>query len=85
MTKDDDDAWFAPKRFGYGAGLPVAWQGWALLAVYFGAMTALLLTLARTHHVLFIALALIATAALVAIAARRTRGGWRWRWGGKDA
>ena len=25
----DDKPWFAPKRFGYGAGLPIAWQGWA--------------------------------------------------------
>ena len=26
-----DGDWFAPKRFGYGAGLPIAWQGWALI------------------------------------------------------
>jgi hypothetical protein len=26
--------WLASKRFGYGAGLPVAWQGWALLLGY---------------------------------------------------
>lgn len=23
----EDGDWFAPKRFGYGAGLPIAWQG----------------------------------------------------------
>ncbi len=22
-----DALWFAPKRYGYGAGLPIAWQG----------------------------------------------------------
>lgn len=27
----NDGAWFAPKRLGYGAGLPIAWQGWLLL------------------------------------------------------
>ena len=27
--------WFAPKRFGYGAGLPIAWQGWVVMAAYF--------------------------------------------------
>ncbi|WP_243403462.1 MULTISPECIES: hypothetical protein [Bacteria] len=34
MRNEDDDAWFAPKRFGYGAGLPIAWQGWAVLVAY---------------------------------------------------
>ena len=23
-------SWFAPKRYGYGAGAPISWQGWAL-------------------------------------------------------
>ena len=31
---DDDDAWFAPKRYGYGTSLPIAWQGWAILIGY---------------------------------------------------
>ena len=26
----DDPQWFAPKKYGYGAGLPISWQGWAL-------------------------------------------------------
>ena len=26
----DEAEWFAPKRYGYGAGLPISWQGWAL-------------------------------------------------------
>ena len=38
MSERDDKAWFAPKRYGYGAGLPVAWQGWALLAGYIAVM-----------------------------------------------
>ena len=28
---DDGPEWFAPKRYGYGAGLPIAWQGWAVI------------------------------------------------------
>ena len=45
MADRDEGVWFAPKRYGFGAGLPVAWQGWALLAAYVGAVagTALLL------------------------------------------
>lgn len=87
-TKDDtvrDGACFAPKTFGYGAGLPIAWQGWTLLAGYGVVVTALALLLAEDHQALFVALTLIATAALLLVTARRTRGGWHWRWGGKDA
>jgi hypothetical protein len=26
--------WFAPKKLGVGAGLPITWQGWALTIGY---------------------------------------------------
>lgn len=77
-----DDDWFLPKRYGYGAGLPIAWQGWALLTGY--GMVALVLSLAlppRQHPLLFAALLTVVTVPLLVIAARHTRGGWRWRWG----
>jgi len=32
----DGPEWFAPKRFGYGAGLPISWQGWTLTAAFMG-------------------------------------------------
>jgi len=34
--------------------------------------------------ILFIAITIPATLALLIIAARTTRGGWRWRWGIKE-
>ena len=51
MSERDDGAWFAPKRFGYGAGLPIAWQGWALLAGYIAAVSYTHLTLPTTPYV----------------------------------
>ena len=30
----DGPEWFAPKRYGYGPGVPISWQGWALVAGY---------------------------------------------------
>ena len=30
----DGRPWFRPKKRGYGSGLPIAWQGWALLAAH---------------------------------------------------
>lgn len=83
----NSEPWFAPKRFGYGAGLPVAWQGWAV----YGAFAALAIGLARLAQQrpdlwLPVAIPLLAAAIalLVVITRRHTRGGWRWRWGGED-
>ena len=37
----EEGDWFAPKTLGYGAGWPIAWQGWALLASYLCVMSGL--------------------------------------------
>ncbi|KHK92551.1 hypothetical protein [Novosphingobium malaysiense] len=79
--------WFAPKRYGYGAGLPIAWQGWALLAAYCAGITGAGLLAqngAPAERTAAFALVLVLTALLIAIAARRTRGRWKWRWGERD-
>lgn len=87
MSERDDGAWFAPKRYGYGAGLPIAWQGWTLLAAYL-AVLRLCVALAQWGAEVGLAAAIIlgfiATAALAYVAALKTRGGWRWRWGSDD-
>ena len=43
----EEGYWFEPKKLGYGAGLPVAWQGWVLLASYTGVLAGLCLLLTR--------------------------------------
>lgn len=84
MTSDDGDAWFAPKRYGYGAGLPLTWQAWLLCLVYCTLVTlAAWLLLPRTM-LGFVAVMLVATAAFLIVCHNKTRGGWRWRWGEKD-
>lgn len=76
----DDDAWFEPQRYGYGAGLPIRWQGWAVLGLYvLVVITAALL--AERHPVVFWTILVVATVALIAVCAAKTRGGFRWRWG----
>ena len=80
----DKQPWFAAKRFGYGAGLPTAWQGWPLIALYLsvlggiGRLAAMPQAMPRAGA---FALLSIATAAFVLVVRRRTQGGWRWRWG----
>ena len=82
-TGQDEQAWWAPKRYGYGAGLPIAWQGWAVTLVYALLITGAAFGLLPNRILAFAAIALAATAALILICARKTRGGWRWRWGEK--
>lgn len=83
----DDGAWFAPKRFGYGAGLPLRWQGWALIGGYI-ALLPLVKLLDDSGdgrlRTLGFALFIVATAIVFSVSARRTRGGWKWCWGRKD-
>jgi hypothetical protein len=35
MPDEHDAYWFPAKRYGWGWGLPVAWQGWVVLGLYF--------------------------------------------------
>jgi len=79
----DNPEWFAPKRYGYGAGLPISWQGWAVAIGFVVLVTGLSLKFATRPLQLFAALVPITVAFLV-ICARTTRGGWRWRWGEED-
>jgi len=80
---NDRPEWFAPKRYGFGAGLPISWQGWLVLGVYLAIVVAagVLLDEKRLAQG---SIAIPATIALVIIFAKTTRGGWRWRWGGDE-
>ena len=79
----DDPEWFAPKRYGYGAGLPISWQGWAI-TLGFTALSVAAVIAFRNRPIILAAILIPAAATLWAIAARTTRGGWRWRWGEED-
>jgi hypothetical protein len=79
----DDLQWFAPKRFGYGAGPPISWQGWALTLGFVTVVAAVAVVL-RNNAVQLIAALTPVTIVFLIICARTTRGGWRWRWGDED-
>jgi hypothetical protein len=80
---NDNPEWFAPKRYGYGSGLPISWQGWAVMLGFMAYVFADALLFA-TQPLVLIAVLIPAIAVLVVITARTTRGGWRWRWGEED-
>lgn len=79
----NDKPWFAAKRYGLGAGLPIAWQGWVLLAMHVSLIAGLAMLLGGRPTVL-VPLVLFAALAPMPIYAAKTRGGWRWRWGNED-
>ena len=72
--------WFPAQRFGWGWGLPITWQGWFVLTVFF-----LLLLLGvvlfppREDALAFIAYTAVVSAAFVAICyVKGEPPGWRW-------
>jgi hypothetical protein len=79
----DGPEWFAPKRYGYGSGRPISWQGWALTALFFVAVAGLTIAFKTRPSKLVAALAPLLAIYMV-ISAKTTRGGWRWRWGDQD-
>ena len=77
---NDSKPWFGQKSFGYGAGLPIAWRGWALLGAHIALMLGLALIL-RDHPIALVAAVIAAAFLPMPLYAARTEGGWRWRWG----
>jgi hypothetical protein len=71
--------WFAAKTFGIGSGMPLRWEGWAVLAVF----TALLVADVRFAPAVWRPVgALVLVVLFGLVCALKTQGGWRWRWGG---
>lgn len=75
----DSQPWFRAKRVGYGAGLPIAWQGWVMLLAHglalAGATILLRDTAAWIHAVVIVLVALLP----MPLYRAKTEGGWHWR------
>lgn len=68
--------WFVAKKHGYGAELPIAWQGWLLSVLFI--ITVLLFSIYFSG---FYRIAGIFCSAVIVciIAYYKTKGGWRWQ------
>lgn len=76
--------WFAAKRYGWGWGLPSAWQGWGVLVAYVMLILGGIPLIQVPHgSLVYVVYASILTAALVAIC-RLTGEPARWRSGDRD-
>ena len=77
---DDDRYWFAPRRFGFGTGWPIAWQGWAI-SIALIAVLLLAFKLFGKDDARALVIVIPAILAYLIIAAKTTKGGLRWHWG----
>lgn len=78
----DEGPWFRAKKFGYGAGLPFKWQGWAVLGVYLLTFVPLGFISKQdgaAPKIISLALIFVATLFLLVIVRKRTEGGWKRR------
>lgn len=83
MSRDDREIWFPAKRYGWGWGLPCAWQGWVVLGVYFVLLLIGVFNIDPERQTdLFLGWMIGWSIALIAVC-------WvkgerpRWRWGGR--
>ncbi len=78
-TADKHPHWFPAKRYGLGWGLPVTWQGWAVLVAYLVAIAAVTASLPDHPRA---GAVLIAGASLLLLGICWRKGEpLRWRWG----
>jgi hypothetical protein len=82
MDQPSKQYWFPAKRYGWGWGIPSAWQGWVVMIAWLIILmggAALTVTRGMAVHLLFI---LGTTAIFIAICYIKGEPP-RWRWGGK--
>lgn len=74
----DGRPWFRPKRRGYGSGLPIRWQGGAMLALHIALIGGIAM-LFRDPPTLATMMLLVGGLAPLPLYRAKTEGGWRWR------
>ena len=77
----DPSYWFPAKRYGWGWGAPVAWQGWVVLGLYLALVFAGISYFEDRRNVvgLLVYLACITVVLIVVVALKGEKPlGWRW-------
>jgi predicted anti-sigma-YlaC factor YlaD len=73
--------WFRVKRYGFGAGLPCSWEGWALLAGFLVVIVTSGVVFMDRNPTLHFGVVLASTAIVIVVSWRKSDGPWKWRWG----
>jgi hypothetical protein len=83
MNPKTPEFWFPAKRYGWGWGPPVCWQGWLVVLIYCASILAAVRLFIPAQDVGgFVLSSILLTVVFVAVLA------WKgekpsWRWGGK--
>jgi hypothetical protein len=80
MNAPTKKIWFPAKRYGWGWGLPCAWQGWVVLSLWAAALFGVGISVAPRHPILFPFIAIFMSLILVIICFLKGEKP-RWRWG----
>jgi hypothetical protein len=76
--------WFPAKRFGWGWGLPTAWQGWVVLAIFAVlAAAGAIVIVPADRPARFVGYLLVLSALLTFVCWMKGEPP-RWRWGRRD-
>jgi hypothetical protein len=73
--------WFRVKRYGFGAGVPCSWEGWALVAAFLIIVIASGVVFSDRNPLLHFGVVLASTAIVLVVSWRKSDGPWKWRWG----
>ena len=76
--------WFRRKRFGWGWGLPVRWQGWLAMALFIGALALAKHFFFTPDRPMLFSIAVIACIAAFAAVCWLKGEPPKWSWGGDD-
>ena len=84
MEQNKPQFWFPVKRFGWGWELPVKWQGWLVLLLYFALIYVCIKYFRPRGNVAgFLASLAFASIMLIAVIAWKGEKPLAWRWGKK--
>jgi hypothetical protein len=79
LAKQKKLYWFKSKAYGWGWGLPAAWQGWVVVSIYASALVAGLIMISNPQYLLAYLVGI--TAVLIAIVVWKGERPLKWRWG----
>jgi hypothetical protein len=81
-VKGDEDYWFRAREYGYGAGFPINWKGWALMIAFlvaiFGGQWLIIRFVPQHDWAIAVGLGVVFIGGpLVWLIWRKTEGHWR--------
>jgi uncharacterized membrane protein YhaH (DUF805 family) len=80
MLSNGKRIWFPAKRYGWGWGLPCAWQGWVVMVGWIALVCTGAVFLMPDHPGLFVVVNVVLVAALIILCLLKGEKP-RWRWG----